>query len=198
MQLVLRNTREYAEKVTNDTAGWITRHTASQFKPHTSVPQCEPLYNVDTFSAKMDVRRLEIIEKLNYKSRVSDNGQCIMWTGCCKARRVRYGVMCINVSLHGPGVWRCVAVHRLALMKTPTNFSLNDVLNAQGGASHLCHNALCINAAHISLEPHWVNNKRWLCTRTTTPRLRWSVSIGEFFTEMNCQLFMCFKSRTKT
>ena len=68
--------------------------------------------------------------------------------------------MCINVSLHGPGVWRCVAVHRLALMKTPTNFSLNDVLNAQGDASHLCHNALCINAAHISLEPHWVNIKR--------------------------------------
>ena len=120
---------------------------------------------VDTSSVKMDVRRLEIIDKLNSKSSVSDNGQCIMWTGCCKGRGVRYGVMCVNVSLHGPGVWRRVAVHRLALMKTPTNFSLNDVLNAQGDASHLCHNSLCINASHISLEPHCVNNKRRQCTR---------------------------------
>ena len=120
---------------------------------------------VDTSSVKMDVRRLEIIDKLNSKSSVSDNGQCIMWTGCCKGRGVRYGVMCVNVSLHGPGVWRRVAVHRLglALMKTPTNFSLNDVLNAQG--DHLCHNSLCINASHISLEPHCVNNKRRQCTR---------------------------------
>ena len=54
---------------------------------------------VDTSSVKMDVRRLEIIDKLNSKSSVSDNGQCIMWTGCCKGRGVRYGVICVNVSL---------------------------------------------------------------------------------------------------
>ena len=76
-----------------------------------------------------------------------------MWTGCCKGRGVRYGVMCVNVSLHGPGVWRRVAVHCLALMKTPTNFNLDDVLNAQ------------VDASHISLEPHCVNNKRRQCTR---------------------------------
>ena len=79
---------------------------------------------VDTYSVKMDVRRLEIIDKLNSKSSVSDNGQCIMWTSCCKGRRVRYGVMCVNVSLLGPGVWRRVAVHRLALMKTPHKLQL--------------------------------------------------------------------------
>ena len=142
---------------------------------------------VDTSSVKMDVRRLEIIDKLNSKSSVSDNGQCIMWTGCCKGRGVRYAVMCVSVSLHGPGVWGRVAVHRLAiaLMKTPTNFSLNDVLNAQGDASHLCHNSLCINASHISLEPHCVNIKRRQCTRkgicqgrgtwtTLSVSLRWS------------------------
>ena len=54
---------------------------------------------VDTSSVKMDVRRLEIIDKLNSKSSVSDNGQCIMWTGCCKGRGVRYGAICVNVSL---------------------------------------------------------------------------------------------------
>ena len=72
--------------------------------------------------------------------------------------------MCINVSLHGSGVWKCMSEHRLALLKAPTNLSLQDVLNAQGDASQLCHNALCINAAHISLEPHWVNNNRLQCT----------------------------------
>ena len=105
------------------------------------------------------IRRLEIIEKLNDKSRVSENGQCIMWTGCCKGRRVRYGVMCINVSLHG-SVSKCVSVHRLALLNAPTNLSLQDVLNLQGDASHLCHNTLCINSTHISLELHWLNNSR--------------------------------------
>ena len=62
------------------------------------------------------VRGLEIIEKLNDKSRLSDNGECVVRTGCCKGRRVRYGVMCINVSLHG-SVWKCESVHRLALLK---------------------------------------------------------------------------------
>ena len=70
------------------------------------------------------VRRLEIIEKLNDKSRVSENGQCVMWTGCCKGRSVRYGAMCINVSLHG-SVWKCVSVHRLALLKAPTKKPLS-------------------------------------------------------------------------
>ena len=118
------------------------------------------------FSEKMDARRFDIIEKLNNKSRLSDNGQCIMWTGCCaKGRRIRYGSMCINVSLHGRGVWKCVSVHRLALLKEPTNLSLHDVLNTRGDASHLCHNALCINAVHISLEPRYVNNNRQQCIR---------------------------------
>ena len=90
---------------------------------------------VDTSSVKMDVRRLEIIDKLNSKSSVSDNGQCIMWTGCCKGRGVRYGVMCANVSLHGPGVWRRVAVHRLALalMKTPHKLQLERCPNRTRG-----------------------------------------------------------------
>ena len=110
------------------------------------------------------VRRLEIIEKLNDKSRLSDNGECVVWTGCCKGRRVRYGVMCINVSLYG-SVWKCESVHRLALLKAPTNLSLQDVLNLQGDASHLCHNTLCINPTHISTEPHWLNNNRQQCTR---------------------------------
>ena len=89
-----------------------------------------------------------------------------MWIGCCaKGRIIRYGSMCINVSLHGRGVWKCVSVHRLTLLKEPTNLSLHDVLNARGDASHLCHNALCINAAHISLEPRYVNNNRQQCIR---------------------------------
>ena len=87
-----------------------------------------------------------------------------MWTGSCKDQRVRYGVMCINVSLHG-SVSKCVSVHRLALLKAPKNLSLQDVLNSQGNASHLCHNTLCIISTHISLEPQWLNNNRQQCIR---------------------------------
>ena len=118
-----------------------------------------------TLFSKMEARRLEIIAKLNYNSIVSDNGQCVLWTGCCgKGRRARYGTMCINVSVHGRPMWKCVSVHRLALLKAPTNLSLQDVLTSQGDASHICHNTLCINAAHISVEPHYVNNNRQQCT----------------------------------
>ena len=45
-----------------------------------------------------DKRRLGITDKLNDKSRLSENGECTMWTRSSKGRRVRYGVMCVNVS----------------------------------------------------------------------------------------------------
>ena len=37
-----------------------------------------------------------------------------MWTGSCKGRGIRYGVMRVNVSLHG-SMWKSMYVHRLAL-----------------------------------------------------------------------------------
>ena len=109
------------------------------------------------------IRRFDILDKLNDKSRQSENGECVMWTGCCKGRTVRYGVMCVN--LNGGGTWKCMYVHRLALMKPPANLGLHEVLHLQSDASHLCNNSLCINPCHISVEPHWLNNSRQQCNR---------------------------------
>ena len=84
--------------------------------------------------------------------------------GSCKGRGVRYGVICVNVSLHG-SMWKSMYVHRLALLKDPSNLGLQEVLHLQSDASHLCHNTLCINLYHISVEPHWLNNSRQQCRR---------------------------------
>ena len=70
----------------------------------------------------MDDTRLGIIDKLNDESRLSENG-----LGPATVR-VRYGVMCVNVSLHGI-TWKCMCVHRLALMKDPTNLGLQEILH---------------------------------------------------------------------
>jgi hypothetical protein len=32
-----------------------------------------------------------------------------------------------------------------------------------GEISHLCHNSLCVNPAHLCLEPHHVNQHRSTC-----------------------------------
>ena len=77
----------------------------------------------------------------------------------CKGQRVRYGVMCVNVSMHG-SMWKSMYVHRLALLKDPSNLGLQEMLHLRCDASHLCHNTLYINPSHISLEPHWLNNGR--------------------------------------
>ena len=89
------------------------------------------------------MRRLEIIEKMNDKSRVSENGECIMWTGSCKGQRVRYGVMCVNVSLHG-SMW----VH----VSAPISFTDRSYkprsagcFNLRSNASHLCQATLAWN-----------------------------------------------------
>ena len=67
-------------------------------------------------------------------------------------------------------------VHRLALLKDPTNLGLQVILHLRGDGSYLCHNTLYINPWHISMGPHWLNestavytqgNLQWPCN------LRW-------------------------
>lgn len=36
-------------------------------------------------------------------------------------------------------------------------------LDLEGDASHLCHNKLCIEPLHLTLEPRSVNNSRQIC-----------------------------------
>ena len=58
--------------------------------------------------------------------------------------------------------WKTQYVHRLALL-FDRGWSLLDVEEEGMDVSHLCHNTLCINAAHLSYEPHAVNMLRRSC-----------------------------------
>ena len=95
------------------------------------------------------------LEKLEEKSVTAENGECVLWCGSVKAGG--YGV--INVKLSKTSPWRSIVVHRVSFMmhnNTPH-------LDKHGDVSHLCHNSLCINPKHLSLEPHHINNNRQFC-----------------------------------
>ena len=57
--------------------------------------------------------------------------------------------------------------HRLAFMiKHKILRDDMPIVNAQGKnleVSHLCHNGLCVKAAHLALESHEINMERVLC-----------------------------------
>ena len=58
-----------------------------------------------------------------------------------------------------------VYVHRLSYMCYRKSFNLPKALHV----SHLCHNTLCINPEHLSLEPQHINNARKNCTGRVPP-----------------------------
>jgi hypothetical protein len=92
------------------------------------------------------------------------NLDCIIWGGCVKQGNRTYckpyGV--INVKLPGKSRHQTVTVHRLMYMIEHRTFELNPHFDV----SHLCHNSLCINASHLSLQPHYINNNRQHRTHT--------------------------------
>ena len=94
-------------------------------------------------------------DKTGQKSTKCDNGECIIWQGY-KSVQQQYGFM--NVLSPGERKWKKMTVHRLAYM-----IEHPECLQSTIDCLHLCHNKLCINAEHISLEPHGVNNNRKLC-----------------------------------
>ena len=71
---------------------------------------------------------------------------------------MKYGVVKVN--------FRCgkrnLTAHRLSYML----YQRQTFMRANLDASHLCHNSLCVNAEHISLEPHSVNIQRNSCKKT--------------------------------
>lgn len=59
-----------------------------------------------------------------------------------------------------------IYAHRLSLMIHMQTLDLNRTCEYSGlpcEVSHLCHNALCINPLHLSLEPKVTNNSRKQC-----------------------------------
>ena len=100
------------------------------------------------------------------KSRLQNNYdiegpfECHIWKkGGTGPPNQKYGT--IKVKFPGMSHSRTVYVHRLSYMCSRKTIHLPAGLHI----SHLCHNTLCINPQHLSLEPQYVNNGRKDCAR---------------------------------
>ena len=87
---------------------------------------------------------------------------CSIWKGYvrkCRGRRGGgYGIM--NVQFPDSNSRTMMRVHRLAYI-----VHTGSLIPRQYDVSHLCHNSLCVNFHHLSLEPHSINNSRKTCNR---------------------------------
>ena len=90
-------------------------------------------------------------KKLQKKSKHTCN--CIIWQGC--QNKDGYGI--IRPIFRGRRV--TLTVHRLAYYI----YKNNGFLSRKMHVSHLCHDKLCINTAHLSYETQKVNNARNHC-----------------------------------
>ena len=105
----------------------------------------------------------EFYEK--YSSVISDkvcmstNNECVIWTAATTGEKVKYGVVKVRFRC---GNRRTVKAHRLSYML----YRRQTLMTAHLDASQLCHNSLCVNAEHVSLEAHSVNVQRNSCKKT--------------------------------
>ena len=95
-------------------------------------------------------------DKIFLNSVLAHNSDCRIWTGSVTSNGL-YGLL----SYRDPetNTWKKKHVHRLALMVKLRSLTIPKELDA----SHLCHNSLCVNADHLNLEPHSINNNRQCC-----------------------------------
>lgn len=87
----------------------------------------------------------------------AENGSCKIWTGAIQRKR-NYMLGMLNVA-YPNGKRTKMNVARLPKMLQLKTIDIDRNLDA----SHLCHNALCVNADHIIFEPHDLNNHRKVC-----------------------------------
>lgn len=106
---------------------------------------------------------VDIIVKVHHTSSMTPEG-CRIWHGPTKSRTRAgkiYGYLSIKLPRDEKRKNRYA--HRLAFM------AANNMLEADLGSlhvSHLCHNTLCVNKNHLSLESATVNNSRRECFRS--------------------------------
>ena len=108
------------------------------------------------YKYNMEALLLEIREKIQRNSHLSLNGACLLWTGAVTKDGL-YGVCSYKDPITGS--YKKKHAHRVVYMAHVADFRLNPSLDC----SHLCHNARCVTVAHLSLEPHAVNNNRQHC-----------------------------------
>ena len=83
------------------------------------------------------------------------NDLCHLWAG--SVSRDGYGYLQIMFR----GKSRKLSAHRLAYFIS-CGF---DHLPADMHVSHVCHNKLCVNRLHLSLEPAYINLRRNVCVQ---------------------------------
>lgn len=112
----------------------------------------------------MDAFWKDIEDKFYQKTVETGNGKgCIEWIGCRKGKS-GYGIQVVKWP---GGEVKREAAHRLAYMirhrVTRYDMPSVDENNNKLECSHICHTTLCINAQHIVLEPHTINQDRIHC-----------------------------------
>ena len=105
---------------------------------------------------------VRVAAAIKKKSRNRPGSECQIWTGYkrkCKGQRGGgYGIM--NVRMPDSDSRTTMRVHRLAYIVHTGKFIPQEL-----DVSHLCHNSLCVNVHHLSLEPHCINNARKFCRK---------------------------------
>ena len=103
---------------------------------------------------------LKYTARIEKETQLAPNGQGIMWTGCTTKGRGEclYGKIYGKFLLRDRYKWQAFRVQRLAYMmhvraEIPENMH----------CSHRCHDSLCVNVKHLTIEPAFVNSNRWSC-----------------------------------
>ena len=99
------------------------------------------------------------------KTKTKHGTECRVWHGFIRRSKGQrgggYGIM--NVRMPGSHSRTTMRVHRLAYIIHTGSLIPQD--RQEYDVSHLCHNSLCVNIHHLSLEPHCINNTRKICKR---------------------------------
>lgn len=92
-----------------------------------------------------------LMDKLNENVQLSPNGECKLYKG---ATQNGYGIVRKSINGHKQQIYahRLVKMHELGTEQILEN------------CSHLCHNKLCVNTSHITVESQALNNNRQTCT----------------------------------
>lgn len=87
--------------------------------------------------------------------------QCAIWTGPLLKPRNKYGRINCCIAKNN---YKQVLIHKLA-KAIALNVPEDEISTFTGNnhISHLCHNCLCVNPSHLSVEPQLVNNSRMSC-----------------------------------
>ena len=112
----------------------------------------------------------KVLGRLHAKTDPDPKGAhgCLLWTGA-KWHSGLYGVTSNPFCLLSDSKPRRIGVHRLFyILKHIISYPDGELPRIDGDSntiniSHLCHNSLCVNPDHLTLETQAINNERKMC-----------------------------------